>query len=108
MQSKFDGYMKTRTFYLVDRLPKGRKPVSFKWCFDYKTDKEGKITKFKARLVARGFTKIRDVDYRAKVRRLVLVKGWAYCALMCHQQKRTFGGWRTCSRDLASSLLGKL
>ena len=31
--------------------------------FDYKTDKEGKITKFKSRLVARGFTQIRDVDY---------------------------------------------
>ena len=28
-----------------------------------KTDKEGEITKFKARLVARGFTQIRDVDY---------------------------------------------
>ena len=40
-----------------------RKLVSSKWCFDYKTDNEGKITKFKARLVARGFTLIRDVDY---------------------------------------------
>ena len=48
---------------MVDRVPEGRKPVSSKWCFDYKTNKEGKIIKFKARLVARGFTKIRDVDY---------------------------------------------
>ena len=40
--------------------------------------------------------------YRARVRRLVLVmKGWACCVLICHQQKRTFGGWRTSSRDLA-------
>ena len=39
--------------------------------------------------------------YRARVRRLVLVmKGWA-CVLICHQQKRTFGGWRTSSRDFA-------
>ena len=45
--------------------------------------------------------------YRAKVRRLVLVmRGWACCVLICHQQKRTFGGWRTSSRDFASSLLG--
>ena len=40
--------------------------------------------------------------YRARVRRLVLVmKGWACCVLICHQQKRNFGGWRTSSRDLA-------
>ena len=63
MRSEFDGHTKTGTFTMVDRVPEGRKPVSSKWCFDYKTDKEGKITKCKARLVARGFTQIRDVDY---------------------------------------------
>ena len=63
MQSEFDGHMKTRTFHMVDRVPEGRKPVRSKWRFDYKTDKEGKITSFKARLVARGSTQIRDVDY---------------------------------------------
>ena len=29
------------------------------------------------------------------------MKGWACCVLICHQQKRTFGSWRTSSRDLA-------
>ena len=37
-----------------------------------------------------------------------MMKGWACCVLICHQQKRTFGGWRTNSRDFASSLLGNL
>ena len=37
-----------------------------------------------------------------------MLKGWACCDLICRQQKRTFGGWRTSSRDFASSLLGKL
>ena len=55
--------MKTRTFHMVDRVPESRKPVSSKLCFDYKTDKEGKIIKFKAKFVARGFAQIRDVDY---------------------------------------------
>ena len=63
MQSKFDGYMETGTFHMVDRVPEGRKPVSSKWYFDYKIAKEGKITKFKARLVARWFTQTRDLDY---------------------------------------------
>ena len=63
MKLEFDGHIKTGTFSVVDRVPEGRKPVSSKWCFTYKTDKEGKTTKLKARLVARGFTQIRDVDY---------------------------------------------
>ena len=63
MKLEFDGHIKTCTFSMVDSVPEGRKPVSSKCCFTHKTDKEGKITKFKARLVARGFTQIRDVDY---------------------------------------------
>ena len=63
IQSEFERHTKTGTFSMVDRVPDGRKPVDFKWRFDYKRDKEGNITKFKASLVARGFTQIRNVDY---------------------------------------------
>ena len=28
-----------------------------------------------------------------------MMKSWACCVLICHQQKRTFRGWRTSSRD---------
>ena len=34
------------------------------------------------------------------------MRGWACYVLIFHQKKRTFGGWRTSSRDFASSLLG--
>ena len=63
MQSEFKGHMKTGTFSMVGRVPEGRKPVGSRWRFDFKTDKEEKITKFKTRLVAEGFTRIRNVDY---------------------------------------------
>ena len=63
MQSEFKRDMKAGTFSMVDRVPEGRKPVDSKWRFDYKTDKVEKITKFKGRLVAKGFTQIRNVDY---------------------------------------------
>ena len=64
MQSEFDGHLKTETFHMVDQKADGQKPVSSKWCFDYKTDKERNITKFKASLVARGFAQIiRYEDY---------------------------------------------
>ena len=55
--------MKTGTFSMVTTVPEGCKPVGSKWCFDYKTDKEGNIPKFKVRLVARGFRQIRHVGY---------------------------------------------
>ena len=32
------------------------------------------------------------------------MKGWACCVLIFHQQKRTFGGWRTNSRDFSPLL----
>ena len=62
MQSEFVDRKKTGTFHMVDRVSEGRKPISSRWCFDYKTDKKEKTTKLKARLVARGLAQIRDVD----------------------------------------------
>ena len=38
MKSEFDGHTKTGVFSMIDRVPKGRKPASSKWCFGYKTD----------------------------------------------------------------------
>ena len=63
MKSEFDDQTRTGFFSMVDRVPKGRKPVSSKWCFGHKRDKKGKITNVKARLVASGLTQILDVDY---------------------------------------------
>ena len=54
--SEFEGQMKTRTFSMVDRVPERRKSAGSKWHFDYNTDKERKITKFKAKMVAKRFT----------------------------------------------------
>ncbi|CAB1104728.1 unnamed protein product [Ectocarpus sp. CCAP 1310/34] len=63
MSEEFEGHLGTGTFSFVDGAPEGRRPVSSRWCFSWKTNKEGKVENFKARLVARGFSQIPNVDY---------------------------------------------
>ena len=47
----------------VDIIPFNRKPVQCKWVLHIKRDKTGAISRFKARLVARGFTQIPGQDF---------------------------------------------
>lgn len=50
------------TWTLV-QLPPGKIPIGCRWVFKLKKDSEGKPTKFKARLVAQGFTQKFGQDY---------------------------------------------
>jgi Reverse transcriptase (RNA-dependent DNA polymerase) len=47
---------------LVD-LPDGIKPVKNKWVFKRKTEINGNLTVYKARLVVKGFTQVEEIDY---------------------------------------------
>src|SRR5437762_5381688 len=57
IQEEFDSIIRNGTWKLVPR-PKGQKVVSSKWVFKYKKDEFGRIVRFKARLVARGYTQV--------------------------------------------------
>jgi len=54
--------MVNNTWTLVPLRP-GRKPVSCKWVFKIKQGVNGEVERYKARLVARGFTQTYGVDY---------------------------------------------
>ena len=53
---------KSNTWKLVE-LPKDRKAISCRWVFKLKMRTNGTIERYKARLVARGFSQVHGVDY---------------------------------------------
>jgi len=62
MRKEFKGLIEAGTFKIVNK-PRDRKLISSKWAFKIKRDENNKPTRFKARLVARGFTQTEGVDY---------------------------------------------
>jgi predicted alpha/beta-fold hydrolase len=54
--------MSNRTWEVVDR-PYGCKPVGCKWVFKKKLRPDGTIEKYKARLLAKGYTQKEGEDY---------------------------------------------
>eukprot|EP00253_Pinus_taeda_P012410 PITA_12410 len=53
---------KNEAWDLVE-LPAGRKPIGSKWVFKKKTNVEGKVEKYKARLVEKGYYQVSGIDF---------------------------------------------
>jgi hypothetical protein len=47
----------------LEVLPEGRKAIQNKWTFIRKTDADGNVTVYKARLVAKSLSQVQGVDY---------------------------------------------
>ena len=63
IEAEFAALQQNQTWSLVPRPP-GVNIVGCKWIFKLKQHPDGTIDKYKARLVARGFTQQRGVDYQ--------------------------------------------
>ena len=53
---------KNEAWDLVD-LPTGRNPIGSKWVFKKKLNKEGKVDKYKAWLVAKSYSQVEGIDF---------------------------------------------
>ncbi|KAH9288006.1 hypothetical protein KI387_032123, partial [Taxus chinensis] len=62
MTAEYSSLMKNHTWDLVS-LPKGRNMVRCKWVYRTKYTVDGSIDKYKAHLVAKGFSQVEGIDY---------------------------------------------
>lgn len=62
MKSEYDSLMKNHTWILVEK-PKDQKLIDNKWVFKVKRHPDESIERYKARVVARGFTQEHGIDY---------------------------------------------
>lgn len=76
IQAEYESLTKSQT-WTVCELPEQRKAITNKWVFKLKRKADGQVDKYKARLVARGFTQKFGFDYTetyAPVAKLVTLK----------------------------------
>ena len=55
--------MKDNDVWDLVELPKGKKPIGYKWVFKTKRNSKGNVERYKALLVTKGFTQRDDIDY---------------------------------------------
>nr|GEU33305.1 hypothetical protein [Tanacetum cinerariifolium] len=101
MDSELASIEKNNTWSLVN-LPKNRKAIGLKWVYKVKHDPSGKILKYKARIVAKGYVHKYGVDYdevfapvaRIKTVRVILALAGS-------------NGWRVHHLDVKSAFLNE-
>ena len=76
MESELESIEKNKTWVLTE-LPPGHRAIGLKWVYKIKRDANGVITKYKTRLVAKGYVQKQGIDFEeafAPVTRLETVR----------------------------------
>ncbi|KAK8933850.1 hypothetical protein KSP39_PZI015291 [Platanthera zijinensis] len=91
MKEEMQMIKKNNTWELVPK-PKNKKVVNLKWVYKIKQNEQGEVVKYKARIVAKGFTQLPGVDYTetyAPVVRMETMRAFlaiaAQSSLLVHQ-----------------------
>ena len=62
VDSEYNSLIENKTWKLVE-LPPGRKAIGCKWVFKVKHRMDGRVERFKARIVAKGYAQKYGIDY---------------------------------------------
>jgi hypothetical protein len=62
MNSELQSIEENKTWELVD-LPEGKRALGTKWVFKYKLDGQGKVIRYKSRVVVQGWAQREGIDY---------------------------------------------
>ena len=73
MRSELKSMNDNQVWNLVD-LPDGCRAVECKWVFKKKTDMDGNVSIYKARLVVKGFRQVQGVDYNETFSPVAMLK----------------------------------
>ena len=77
--------MKDNDVWDLVPLPEGAKPIGCKWIFKTKRDSKGDVERYKAFLVAKGFTQKEGIDYTETFSRVSLKDSFrTIMALVAH------------------------
>lgn len=99
MKNELESIEKNNTWRLTN-LPKGKKAIGLKWVFKLKKNAEGRVTKHKARIVAKGYVQRKGIDFDevfAPVARLETIR--MLLALAANE------GWKVHHLDVKSAFL---
>ncbi|KAI3692362.1 hypothetical protein L6452_32176 [Arctium lappa] len=86
MQAELNSVMKREVFGPVVRTPEGIKPVGHKWVFIRKRNEKNEIVRYKARLVAQGFSQRPRIDYEETYSPVVDATTFRYLISMVVQE----------------------
>jgi hypothetical protein len=73
VESKIESMHDNQVWNLVDPI-NGVRPISYKWVFKKKTDKDGNVHIYKAQLVAKGFKQIHSIAFDETFSHIVMLK----------------------------------
>ena len=73
MKSEMRSIYENKVWTLID-LPNDRRAIEIKWIFKRKTDADGSVSIYKARLVTKGFRQVQGVDYDEFFSLVVMLK----------------------------------
>ncbi|CAI7872846.1 unnamed protein product [Closterium sp. NIES-54] len=99
MESELKSIEENGTWELVE-LPEGRKAITSKWLFKIKSEADGKIERYKSRLVAKGYHQKEKVDYMELF--ALVVKATALRTLLAGA---TIKGWVVKKMDVTTAFL---